>query len=96
MVAALSTRSSPGLLYPLFLFLITSLLFSEAMPQCVKNCDRNFVNEAALSRHRKNCSVLETVRQTSHELRRGRGIGGSLVPNMSTLLSRKERLQVSG
>ena len=65
------------------------------MPQCVATCNRKFGNEAALSRHRKTCPVLEAARQTSHELRRGSGIRASLQKH-STLLSRKERLQVSG
>ena len=96
MVAVLfSARSSLVFIFFWFPFLINLLLFSDSgsMPQCVKNCNRNFANEAALGRHRKTCLVLESVRQTSHELRRGRGIGGS-VPKL-TLLSRKERLQVS-
>jgi hypothetical protein len=84
--------------YLWFFFLISLLLFSESesMPQCVKNCNRNFANEAALSRHRKTCSVLEAVHQASHGLRigRGRGIGPS-VQTHPTLLSCKERLQVS-
>src|SRR6266511_1743156 len=82
----------------LCLFLTTCLLpfsYSESMPQCVANCNRKFGNEAALSRHRKTCSVLEAARQTSHGLRRGLGIRASLQKH-STLLSRKERLQVSG
>jgi len=65
------------------------------MPQCVTNCNRKFGNEAALSRHRKTCPILEAARQTSHELRRGPGIKASLQKH-PTLLSRKERLQVSG
>jgi len=65
------------------------------MPQCVTNCNRKFGNEAALSRHRKTCPVLEAARQTSHELRRGPGIRASLQKH-SPLLSRKERLQVGG
>lgn len=95
MVAVFSARSC----FFWFLLLINLLPFadsgSESMPQCVKNCNRNFANEAALSRHRKNCSVLESVHQTSHELRRGRGIGGSTPKHTTKLLSRKERLQVS-
>jgi hypothetical protein len=71
-------------------FFLTSLL--QSMPQCVKDCNREFKNEAALSRHRKTCSVLEIVRQRSHEIRRGRG--RSVQPNISTVHSRKERLQV--
>jgi hypothetical protein len=84
MVSVFSARFSLGSMY-WFLFLITSLLFAESMPQCVKHCDRNFANEAALSRHRKTCSVLETVRRTSHELRRGRGrgIGGSVQTHLT-------------
>jgi hypothetical protein len=61
------------------------------MPQCVKDCNREFKNEAALSRHRKTCAVLEIIRQRSHEVRRGRGRS---LQNISTMLSRKERLQV--
>jgi hypothetical protein len=84
--------------YLWFFFLISLLLLSESdsMPQCVKNCNRNFANEAALSRHRKTCSVLEAVRQAAHGLRVGRGRGiGPPVQKHPTLLSRKERLQVS-
>ena len=77
-----------------FLFL-TSLLFSlESMPKCVRDCDRKFANENALSRHRKICPVLEVVRQRSREIQKDRGISGApKVP--STILSRKQRLQVS-
>ncbi len=58
------------------------------MPQCVKNCDRKFGSENALSRHRKTCPILEVVRQRSQEIR-------APLANVPTLLSRKERLQVS-
>src|SRR6266705_28561 len=64
------------------------------MLQCVKDCNRKFTNEAALSRYRKTCSVLETVHQRFHKLRRGGVIRGSGQKD-STLLSCKERLQVS-
>lgn len=64
------------------------------MPKCVRDCDREFANENALSRHRKICPVLEVVRQRSREIQKDRGISG--VPKVpGTILSRKERLQVS-
>ncbi len=62
--------------------------------RCVKDCNRNFANDAALSRHRKACPVLKSVRQLSQDKRRDKGIGGSL-QNTTTLLTRKQRLQVS-
>ena len=97
-MVAVFFASSLGFTVLCLFFLTTCLLpfsYSESMPQCVTNCNRKFGNEAALSRHRKTCSVLEAARQTSRELRRGPGIKASLQKN-SILLSRKERLQVSG
>lgn len=64
------------------------------MPYCVKDCNRKFANDAALSRHRKACPVLKIVRQRSQDIRRDKGIGG-LIQDATTLLTRKQRLQVS-
>jgi hypothetical protein len=64
------------------------------MPSCVKNCDRKFANDAALSRHRKACPVLKCVRQRSQDIRREKGIGGHQDAT-TTLGTRKQRLQVS-
>lgn len=92
MVVVFSSRFPPGL--AIFgLFILTILLFPpQFMPQCVKECNRTFASEGALSRHRKNCSVLALVRQRSSEVRRDKGIRESV---QTTLLSRKEWLQVS-
>ena len=80
----------------LVVFFLISLLFNfEYMPQCVKDCDRKFGNENALSRHRKTCPILEAARQKSQEIRKDRGIRGAPLAKVPTLLSRKERLQVS-
>src|SRR5258708_464957 len=80
----------------LVVFFLISLLFRvESMPQCVKNCDRIFGSENALSRHRKTCPILEVVRQRSQEIRKDRGNLGAPLAKVPTLLSRKERLQVS-
>ena len=79
----------------LVVFFLLSLLFFEYMPQCVKDCDRKFGNENALSRHHKTCPILEVVRQKSQEIRKDRGIRGAPLAKVLTLLSRKGRLQVS-
>src|SRR6266545_6588215 len=79
----------------LVVFFLISLLFNfESMPQCVKDCDRKFANENALSRHRKTFPVLEVVRQRCQEIRKDRGIRGAPLAKVPTLLSLKERLQV--
>src|SRR5258708_32064137 len=99
MVTAFYSKGSQVGIPLLWIFFLTALLLFqlESMLQCTKDCNRTFANEAALSRHRKTCPVFEIVRQRSHELRRGRRIGGSQsLQKDSTLLSRKERLQVSG
>lgn len=63
------------------------------MPYCVKDCERKFANDAALSRHRKACPVLKCVRQRCQDIRR---VGGGSVQNTTTtLVTRKQRLQVS-
>lgn len=91
MFAIFSSRFPPGL--TIFAIFILILLFPpQFMPQCVKECNRTFASEGALSRHRKNCSVLALVRQRSSGVRRDKGIRESM---QTTLLSRKERLQVS-
>lgn len=92
MVAVFSSRFPSGLAISVFFILIILLFPPLFMPQCVKQCNRTFATEGALSRHRTNCSVLALVRQRSSEVRRDKGIGESA---QSTLLSRKERLQVS-
>ena len=63
------------------------------MPYCVKDCNRKFANDAALSRHRKACSILKTVRQRSQDIRRGKGADHH--DATAVLLTRKQRLQVS-
>jgi len=63
------------------------------MPHCVKDCNRKFANDAALSRHRKACPVLKIVRQRSQDFRRDKGIGGS-AQDATVPLTRKQRLQV--
>jgi hypothetical protein len=76
------------------IFLLIFLLISTSMPSCVKDCNRNFANDAALSRHRKACPVLQSVRQRSQDIRRAKG-GGESFQNATALLTRKQRLQVS-
>jgi hypothetical protein len=98
MVAAFYAKGSQVGIPLLWIFFLTALLLFqlESMPQCTKDCNRTFANEAALSRHRKTCPVFEIVRQRSHELRRGKIGGSQSLQKDSTLLSRKERLQASG
>ena len=97
MVAVFSSspKFPPGLAIILGFFFLIIPLFPpqfQVMPQCVKECNRTFASEGALSRHRKNCSVLALVRQRSSEVWRDKGIRESV---QTILLSRKQRLQVS-
>jgi hypothetical protein len=78
-----------------FLFILLLISYDSAsMPHCVKDCNRYFANDAALSRHHKACLVLKNVRQRSQDIRRDKGIGG-LSQNSATLATRKQRLQAS-
>jgi hypothetical protein len=100
-MVAISSRSFPPGSTPFwaFVFLVFLLISSSydststTMPHCVKDCNHNFANDAALSRHRKACPVLKAVRERSQDLRRDRGIGG-LIQN-TTFVTRKQHLQVS-
>ncbi len=94
MVALISRRFPPSSAPFWTLVFIFILISSTSMPYCVKDCNRKFANDAALSRHCKACPVLKNVRQRSQEIRRDKGIGG-LVQDTTTLVTRKERLQVS-
>src|SRR5258705_52790 len=89
-----SRRISPGAT-AFFVFVIL-LISYNSMPYCVNDCNRKFANEAALSRHRKACPILKLVRQRSQDIRRDKGIGGSIQDATTLPLTRKERLQVGG
>lgn len=99
MVSLICRRFPPGLFWTfvfILIFLISYNSESESMPYCVKDCNRKFANDAALSRHRKACPVLEIARQRSQDLRKDKGIGRSIHnPATFKLLTRKQRLQVS-
>jgi hypothetical protein len=99
MVALISRQFPAGLTsfwsFALTILLISDYYNSESMPYCVKDCNRKFANDAALSRHRKACPVLKVVRQRSQDIRREKGIGPGRSIQDATLLTRKERLQVS-
>ncbi len=95
MVSLICRRFPPGLFWT-FVFILILLISSnsESMPYCVKDCNRKFANDAALSRHRKACPVLEIARQRSQDIRKDKGVGRS-IHDPATLLTRKQRLQVS-
>ena len=81
----------------MFIFLVISYIstLASTMPYCVKDCNRKFANDAALSRHRKACPVFKSVRQRSQDIRRDRGIGALQNTSSMTYVTRKQRLQVS-
>jgi hypothetical protein len=95
MVGLISLPASGSSSFWAFVLIFLLISYNAAsMPYCVKDCNCNFANDAALSRHHKACPVLKSVRQRSQDIRRDKGIGGSL-QNTTTLLTRKQRLQVS-
>jgi len=64
MVALISRRFLPGSMsFWAFVFIFNLLIsyHSTSMPSCVKDCNRNFSNDAALIRHCKACPVLKSV-----------------------------------
>lgn len=71
--------------------IIISILVSF-MPdfQCVEGCSRIFSSNVHLTRHKKACHSVQTLRQKALTLRREKGLGA-----LSTLTDRKQRLQVS-
>lgn len=91
--APMISRGIPLRATAFFVFIIL-LISYNSMPYCVKDCNRNFANDAALSRHRKACPVLKIVRQHSQDIRRDKRIGGSIQDATTLPLTRKERLQV--
>ena len=95
MVAPSSRRFLPGLpLFYIFTFIAVFLTLScTSMPSCVKDCNRKFANNAALSRHHKTCPVLKVIRHHSQEIRRDKGIGKS-IQDTTMLPTRKQRLMV--
>ena len=102
MVALISRQFPAGLTsfwsFAFTILLISDYYISEPMPYCIKDCNRKFANDAALSRHRKACPVLKVVRQRSQDIQREKGIGpGRSIQDATTttLLTRKQRLQVS-
>ncbi len=58
--------------------------------QCVEGCSRIFLANVHLTRHKKACHFVQTLRQKALTLRREKGLGA-----LSTLTDRKQRLQVS-
>ena len=92
-VLRIMVASTPRPGAKLFFVFIILLISHYAMPYCVKDCNRKFANDAALSRHRKACPVLKIVRQRSQDIRRDKGTRGSL-QDATTLLTCKQRLQV--
>lgn len=78
---------------PIFWIIAFFLISYISMPSCVKDCNREFANNAALSRHHKACPILKIVRQRSQDIRRDKGIGKS-TQDVTGLLTRKQRLMV--
>ena len=95
MVALISRGSLISFWTFAFVLLLSSNYYNSAsMPHCVKDCNRTFADVAALSRHQKACPIMKVVRRRSQDIRKSKGIGRSIQDTSTSLLTRKQRLQV--
>jgi len=78
----------------LVLFLIG--IFLVAMPGlcCVEGCSRTFSTTPYLLQHQKKCHHVQVTREKARRIRREKGLGATLLKDITSVTDRKQRLQV--
>ncbi len=89
---AVPFRGSQFLIGYLSLICLLCILMSEL--HCIQGCSRTFATDRHLSQHKKRCPQVQVIREKAHEMRRERGLGSTVLKDVTSLGDRKQRLQV--